>query len=143
MKKVIVVLMIGILNLSCKAQQPILKDLSKDNDTNYIFARINPANIITKELYNRGLFATIYEISDSKATPDNFSEGTEEFLLSYIISIVEDGDYYSGSKLYKLEGLIYPRILEVKETSYPKFSVTIEHGIYGNRKTESFILEGK
>lgn len=142
MKKVIVILMIGFLNPICFGQTGKIKDLSNDIEMNYIFARINPENIVIKKLYNSGLYVTIYQISDSKATPENFSEGTEEFLISYIISITEDGDYYTGSKLYKLEGLIYPENLEIKELVYPKFLVSIEHGFYNKRKLESFIFDG-
>lgn len=124
--------------VNCKAQK--IKDLSSNQEMNYIFARIYTKSI-TKELYDGILFVTIYEISDSNATPEDFSEG-EEFLYSYLISVIPDGDYYSYSKLYKVEGLINPKILEIKETIFPMFSIKIEHGDYKNRKIEVFEFEG-
>ena len=109
---------------------------------NYIFSRIDyTKGIINKELYNRGLFVTVFEISDSKATP---KERMEDFLRSYIISVTPDGDYYSYSNLYKIEGLIIPKVLEIKETTAPNFSIKIEHGSYrdNKRKIEIFEFEG-
>jgi len=107
---------------------------------NYVFARIYTKSK-TKELYNKGLFVTIYKMSDSKATP---KERIEDFLSSYIISVRPDGDYYSYSKLYKIEGLIIPKIIEIKETVAPNFSIKIEHGSYrdNKRKMEIFEFEG-
>ena len=111
-------------------------------DINYIFARINLKNIISKELYDRGIFIKIFEISDSKATLKIISEGTEEFLSSYIISVVSDGDYYTGSKLYKVEGLLNPKIIEIQKESYPNFIINIEYGKSKNRKIEILKFEG-
>ena len=78
---------------------------------------------------------------DSKVTPENFSEG-DEFLQSYMISVTPDGDYYTNSKLYKIEGLCNPKILEIKETTFPKFLIKVEHGLFNDRKTKLFELEG-
>ena len=40
----------------------------------------------------------------------------EDFLSSYLVSVIPDGDYYSYSKLYKIEGLYNPKVIEIKET---------------------------
>tara|TARA_R110001583_G_scaffold147991_2_gene299976 strand:- start:5698 stop:6051 length:354 start_codon:yes stop_codon:yes gene_type:complete len=115
--------------------------MSRNEEMNYIFARIYPENIIRKELFKNGLYVTIFKISDSKVTPENFSEG-DEFLQSYMISVTPDGDYYTNSKLYKIEGLCNPKILEIKETTFPKFLIKVEHGLFNDRKTKLFELEG-
>ena len=128
--------------LSCSSQNLIIKDFSDKKDINYIFARINLKNIISKELYDRGIFIKIFEISDSKVTPDKEFDGTEEFFSSYIISVTPDGDYYSGSKLYKVEGLLNPEIIEIQEETYPNFIINLEYGALKNRKIKAIKFEG-
>ena len=127
--------------LSCTSQNVTLKSLDSLNEMNYIFSRINPSNIIQKDLFGRSTFVKIFEISDSKITPETFLEG-HEFFISYFISVNPDGDYYSYSKLFKLEGLINPIVKEIKEISAPDFSIKIEHGTDSNRKMETIKLEG-
>tara|TARA_B110000240_G_scaffold198066_1_gene256137 strand:+ start:3685 stop:4116 length:432 start_codon:yes stop_codon:yes gene_type:complete len=141
MRKIITLITL-LTFLSCSSQNLKIKDFSDKKDINYIFARINLKNIISKELYDRGIFIKIFEISDSKATLKNISEGTEEFLSSYIISVVSDGDYYTGSKLYKVEGLLNPKIIEIQKESYPDFIINIEYGTSKNRKIEILKFEG-
>jgi len=63
-------------------------------------------------------------------------------LSSYFISVTTDGDYYSGSKSFKIEGVYNPKIIEIKESSFPKFSVKIEHGPAKKRKTVLIEFEG-
>tara|TARA_B110001450_G_C17647014_1_gene491648 strand:+ start:1697 stop:2128 length:432 start_codon:yes stop_codon:yes gene_type:complete len=141
MRKIITLITL-LTFLSCSSQNLKIKDFSGKKDINYIFARINLKNIISKELYDRGIFIKIFEISDSKATLKIISEGTEEFLSSYIISVVSDGDYYTGSKLYKVEGLLNPKIIEIQKESYPNFIINIEYGKSKNRKIEILKFEG-
>ena len=125
---------------SCKSQEISVKDLANEVDMNYIFARINPTQISSTSLYNNGLFVNIYKLSDSKITPEKFKE---DFLSSYLVSVIPDGDYYSYSKLYKIEGLYNPKIIEVKETQgLFNFIIKIEFGIYNNRQIQNFELEG-
>jgi hypothetical protein len=125
---------------SCKSQEILVKDLANEVDMNYIFARINPTQISSTSLYNNGLFVNIYKLSDSKITPEKFKE---DFLSSYLVSVIPDGDYYSYSKLYKIEGLYNPKIIEVKETQgLFNFIIKIEFGIYNNRQIQNFELEG-
>ena len=125
---------------SCKSQEILVKDLANEVDMNYIFARINPTQISSTSLYNNGLFVNIYKLSDSKITPEKFKE---DFLSSYLVSVIPDGDYYSYSKLYKIEGLYNPKVIEVKETQgLFKFIIKIEFGIYNNRQIQNFELEG-
>ena len=139
MKKTIQNLFLFFLISNCTAQD--IKDLSKNKEMNYIFARINPKNTVSKELYKGGLFVTIYELSDSKATPSKYME---DFLTSYIISVIPDGDYYyPGSKLYKIEGLAIPEILEIKEINPPNsFTIKIEYGVVGEKKVKTFNFDG-
>ena len=109
---------------------------------NYIFARIHDAAPFSQKLFKRGLFVRIFELSDSKATPEGLFEGYEGTVSSFIISVSPDGDYYSGSELYKIEGLIMPKITAVKELEFPFFSVEIEHGFYDQRETKIFEFNG-
>jgi len=141
MKKVIFILILCLTFWSCSSQEILVKNLDDNSEMNYIFSRINPTTIYKDELYKGGLYITIYEMSDSKATP---KERIEDFLSSYIISVRPDSDYYSYSKLYKIEGLIIPKIIEIKETVAPNFSIKIEHGSYrdNKRKMEIFEFEG-
>ena len=125
---------------SCKSQEILVKDLSNEADMNYIFARINPTQTRSTILYNYGLFVNIYKFSDSKIT---LEKEMEDFLSSYLVSVTPDGDYYSYSKLYKIEGLYNPKIIEVKETEgLDKFKIKIEFGAYNNRQIQNFELEG-
>jgi len=142
MKKLVLIL--TLLTINCNSQELKVIELVEEeySEMKYIFARIVPEFTVQKELYKGGLFLTIFLISDSKATPEKIFPGTEEFLDSYFVSITEDGDYYSGSKLYKIEGLINPKILEIKETNYPKFYIKIEHGFNKNKRIKLFEFKG-
>jgi len=128
--------------IRCTSQNIKIKDYTNTAEMSYFFARINPTNIITKELYDRGLYIKVFEISDSKATPENSFDETDEFLSSYIISIVPDGDYYTSSKLYKLEGLLNPKIIEIRKEIYPNFLIIIESGTFKTKKIETFKFNG-
>ena len=128
--------------LSCKAQKVLVKDISNNVDMNYLFARLDSKDILNKELWNGGQYVKVFKISDSKATPENYFEGTDEVLTSLIISTVPDGDYYTNSKLYKIEGLCNPTILEIKEEEQFRFSIKIEYGAFNEREVEVFELVG-
>ena len=128
--------------LSCKAQKVVVKDISNNVDMNYLFARLDSKDIFNQELWNGGQYVKVFKISDSKATPENYFEGTDEVLTSLIISTVPDGDYYTNSKLYKIEGLCNPTILEIKEEEQFKFSIKIEYGAFNKREVEVFELVG-
>ena len=128
--------------LSCKAQKVVVKDISNNVDMNYLFARLDSKDIFNQELWNGGQYVKVFKISDSKATPENYFEGTDEVLTSLIISTVPDGDYYTNSKLYKIEGLCNPTILEIKEEEQFRFSIKIEYGAFNKREVEVFELVG-
>jgi hypothetical protein len=129
---------------SCVSQEQILKkiDLSSQQELNYIFSRIVEKKSTVKLLYKEGLFVSIIEISDSKATPENLFEGYYVSVSSFYISVFPDGDGYKSSKLHKIEGLIHPKIIDISETKYPNFKVKIEHTSYDERVSEIFELEG-
>jgi hypothetical protein len=142
MKKIITVLILPFFFINCKAQNLNLLDISNKPDINYMFANIRTDSIIEKELWKGGQFVKIFKMTDYKATPEDYFEGYDGVLESLIISSMPDGDYYTSSKLYKVEGLCNPKILEIKEDDYPKFSIKIEHGFFDNRKIEIFIIKG-
>ena len=140
--KYIIAILFTFSFLSCKAQVLEIKDLSNQQGLNYILANILIERTYKKELFKGGQYLTIFQINDSKITPSNYFEGTDEILDSYLISVVPDGDYYPGSKLYKIGGILNPKILEIKEIISPKFIIKIEHGVYDKRKIETFEFEG-
>ncbi|PWK20941.1 hypothetical protein [Xanthomarina spongicola] len=142
MKKTITILLLMLFCLSCKAQKVVVKDISNNVDMNYLFARLDSKDIFNQELWNGGQYVKVFKISDSKATPEKYFEGTDEVLTSLIISTVPDGDYYTNSKLYKIEGLCNPTILEIKEEEQFRFSIKIEYGAFNEREVEVFELVG-
>ena len=128
--------------LGCNAQQKY--DLSNSEvKMNYIFSRMYNEKPLHKDLFNKSLFLSVYKFSDSKISKGNIISGTDESLDSYLISLSPDGDGYSASKLYKIEGVYNPKIIEIKEGKYPLFTITVAHGTVGNRKTESFQFKGE
>lgn len=84
----------------------------------------------------------IFRFSDSKTSTESLSLETEEFYDSYLVSISPDDDFYTKSKLYKIEKLFNPKILEIKEGEYPFVKLKVEYGFAKKRKTESFELKG-
>lgn len=125
---------------SCKSQENVI-EISNFNETNYLISNIIKTLKISKEMFKGSFYINIFEISDSKISEKNINEG-EEVLSSYLISCIPDGDYYSSSKLFKIQGLLNPKIKNIKERKYPYFEILIEYGEFNNIKTESFILEG-
>ncbi|SFO33180.1 hypothetical protein SAMN04488519_105294 [Algoriphagus ornithinivorans] len=118
------------------AQQVKLKDLTEDSKANYFFANIQNVEFLSYPLFERALFINAILIYDSEATPADYFEGTDEVLSSILISIRPDGDYYTESKLYKLEGLENPKILAIQEGVFPDVIVEVEYGKKNKRKTE-------
>ncbi|AOW09796.1 hypothetical protein [Flavobacterium gilvum] len=142
MKKTITLFVLSFFFLNCKSQNLKVKNLEKKVELNYVIANLQIDNTVQKELWDRSQFIKIFTISDSKATPKGLFEGTDEVLSSLIISATPDGDYYTKSKLYKIEGINNPKITEIKEGKFPEFSITIEHGFYDKRKSETFKFKG-
>ena len=142
MKTTILTIFIALIGLKTIAQNPVKQlDLSDNTELNYVFSRMNTENIQTKILYEGGLHIKLFSISDSKVTAEDFSEGTEEFLESYYISISPDGDAYTSSRLIKLEGLVFPEIISISESQFPAFSITMEQGFKGNRSQHSVLIK--
>ena len=139
--KYIITILLTFLFFSCKAQLPKVKNLSNHQQLNYIFANIFPEKTIKKELFQGSFYVNIFQMSDSKATPKGYFGDGHEILYSFIVSVIPDGEY-SSSALYKIEGLIIPKIIEIKESTYPKFIIKIEHGSFlEKRKVKSFEFE--
>lgn len=111
-------------------------DISKEKNANYILSNIIFDKTYEKKLWNGAIYLKSYTITDSKATSKDFSEGSDEILSSVLISLTPDGDYYTNSNLYKIEGICNPKIIEITELSYPEFSIKIEYGNNNNRITE-------
>ncbi len=111
---------------SCKAQNPKLIELSDVNQLNYYLANIWKGPILQKEIYSNGFYIKVFEMEDSKATPKDLFEGYDGVLSSLLVSVMPDGDYYTKSRLYKIQSMLNPTNIEINETSYPKFSIKIE-----------------
>lgn len=127
---------ICLLFLNCKAQSIIVKDVSNNQNLNYILSNLELEKTFKSELWNEAIYLKAYTITDSKATSKDFSEGSDEILSSLLISLTPDRDYYTNSNLYKIEGIYNPKILEITELNYPEFSIKIEYGNYNERITE-------
>lgn len=141
MKKVIAFLFV-FFALICNAQNDIkVTALTPNTELNYIIS-----NLLVCEkkasLYNGAFYVDLFLMSDSKATPSEFSPESCEILYSFLVSIKPDGDYYSWSKLYKIEGMYDPKIVEIIEIKYPSFYVKIEHGAFDDRNVELFEFSG-
>lgn len=133
MKKLLILYTI-IISSICSAQ---IKEIS-DYYSNYILATIYRTDYLNYQIYNRSLFLNIFSINDSKGTStDSFNE-TDEVLQALIISVSPDGDYYTTSKLYKIDELIFPKIVEINETKYPEFIIKIETGMNNNRIVKEY-----
>jgi len=136
MKKIIIFFLLSLSFLNCSISQKLkVEDVSDNLDLNYILANIW-TNSVNEELWNGGQYIKVFKMNDSKATPEGYFEGYDGVLESLLISAMPDGDYYTLSKLYKIVGILNPKIIEIKENNFPKFSVKIEHGPAKNRKTE-------
>ena len=129
--------------MSCSAQGKFeVNDISAKSELNYVISNILPNQFHFQEIYQGGLFVKVFQIADSKATPEETFEEYDGVLSSFLISVSPDGDYYTTSKLYKIEGLLNPVIKTISEIDYPEFSVKIEYGSADNRKTKEFIFKG-
>jgi hypothetical protein len=140
MKKIIIVLSCLFTLFCCKAQKNVI-DISEFKKTNYLISNIINTEIVLKEMFKGSFYVNIFEISDSKISKKTINEGVE-VLSSYLISCIPDGDYYTSSKLFKIQGLLNPKIKNINEREYPYFDLLIEYGEFNLRKTESFIIEG-
>lgn len=140
MKTIFTFIAVLLVHTNCMAQ---LKDLSADNSSNYILSNINKVDYLNDELYNGSLFVSVFTMSDSRIDPKGLFNDTDEVLSSVLISIIPDGDYYTSSKLYKIEGLVAPEIVQITETQYPDLVITVESGFYKDRKQISYTLDGK
>ncbi|WP_300024092.1 hypothetical protein [uncultured Maribacter sp.] len=138
--KFIVILSVFIFVSSCRGQQKII-DLSDSQNLSYYIANIKKCNFLKKNMFDDSFFISIFEILETRTDINNFSEG-KELSSSYLISILPDGDYYSSSKLFKIEGLINPKIVEILEKEYPKFNLMVETGNYNERIIEIYNLDG-
>ncbi|WP_026946305.1 hypothetical protein [Algoriphagus marincola] len=69
------------------AQEVKLKELSEDSKANYFFANIQSGEFLSYPVFERALFINAFLIYDSKATPTDYFEGTDEILSSILISI--------------------------------------------------------
>jgi hypothetical protein len=127
---------------TCLGQNVNVRDLSDESQANYFLANINRVKFLSHQLFEGGLYINAFIIDDSKATPTGFFEETEEILSSILISIMPEVDYYTKSKLYKIEGLENPKIVSLKEKEFPEFMMTLESGPVENRQTFEYNLRG-
>ncbi|GEM_PF-1472133 len=130
------------IEFTCTAQEAKIIELTSDETANYLLANITEINYSYQEVFNRSFFVNIYTVNDSKATPLDYFEEYDGILSSILISIIPDGDYYSQSKLFKIEGLENPKIVSLKEKEFPEFVLSVESGPVKNRRTIEYKLWG-
>lgn len=128
--------------ISCKSQEGYI-EINHNEDLKYYLSSINELNVNSYSMYSNAVFLKIFIMDDSKATPDDFFEGYDGILQSLLITINPDGDYYTQSKLFKIEGVLNPQIVEIKELEYPNFKIVIEIGNVNDRVQKSFDLNAK
>lgn len=143
MKHSFLTLIFLLLCFASKAQASLVKDLSDEKSANYLLANIKEVNYRHHDLFDRSLFVSIFTITDSKATPEGYFEGNDGVLCSLLVTVLPDGDYYSQSKLLKIEGLENPKVKGISEVKYPMFDVLVETGPAGAREDKVFQLDGK
>ncbi|QDH80188.1 hypothetical protein FKX85_14525 [Echinicola soli] len=143
MKLFIVIILTSACLLNFKAQSSVVQDISDELSLNYVLSNIDKVDYSFYGLYERSFFVSVYTIFDTKATPKGYFEGHDSVLSSVLVSVMPDGDYYTKSNLYKIEGLLDPKVQGIAETTYPDFELLVEHGKYGNRKTEKYKLHFK
>lgn len=130
----------SLTDFFCYAQGNVI-DLTSNEDLNYYLSNIAEVNTNSYNLFSDAIFINVITVHDSKATPDNYFEGYDSVLQSVLITITPDGDYYTKSKLFKIEGLEAPKLIAIKEQQYPNFEITLESGPFKKRRTKSFILQ--
>lgn len=138
--KKIIWLVIILLSYGCGAQKDMI-DLSDNYEANYFLSNITQCHAVVKEMFDSSFYINIFEISDSSITQKNNTE-TEQVLSSYLITIIPDGDYYTSSKLIKIEGLMNPKIMKIVEFEYPRFKIVIEYGAFNNRVKQDYEIVG-
>lgn len=136
-------LFIPLLSFICCSSQdlPKLQNISDRQELNYYLSNMTESIVLRKALYKGEFYLNLFKMDDSKATPEDLFEESDEILESILIAIIPDGDYYTRSELYKIEGLSNPVILDVLESGYPNIELIVNHGFEGQEKTESFKLE--
>lgn len=142
MKKIFGILTFIGIAISCQAQNIKVKDLSNDIDLNYLLASVLPEKTICKDIFNGGLYIKVFQLNDTKATKEEIFEGYDGVASSFLVSVMPDGDYYTTSNLFKIEGLINPFIKSLSEGAYPEFTITLEYGLEDNRKIKEFSFKG-
>ncbi|WP_139316502.1 hypothetical protein [Algoriphagus marinus] len=131
-----------LLNLDDTWKAPEVIELSMHETANYLLANIKEINYSYQEVFNRSFFVNVYTVNDSKATLQGYFEEYDGILSSILISIIPDGDYYSQSKLFKIEGLENPKIISLIEKEFPEFILAVESGPLENRKTFEYKFKG-
>lgn len=118
MKKYIYSGIIALLFMSCfsqslYAQNAEVKDISTSQNLNYIFANTFWGEVEKFDLPTYQV--TIVRQGAPLETPEDYFDGTDEILMNLYVSIAQDGEY-SGSKLYEIPLLAYPKVLKVEQS---------------------------
>ncbi len=142
MKKFIGILFFIVTAISCDAQNNYVKNLSENIDLNYLLASVLPEKTVSKDIFNGGLYVKVFQLNDTKATEKEMFDGYDGVASSFLVSVMPDGDYYTTSKLFKIEGLVNPIIKSISESSYPEFIITIEYGLLDEKKIKEFKFKG-
>ena len=123
---------------SCTAQKEIF-DYTDKSDINYILSSMRKPLKVNQSLFDDAYFLSVFEMDDSKVSINNQNE-SDEIYSSVFVSITPDGDYYTSSKLYKIEKLRSPKLLSIVEKDFFKIEIFIEHGNINSRQKSKFII---
>ena len=137
MKNLIIFSAFFFVFTNCKSQSIEIFDISNKKELNYIVANIDISNIKKKSLYDGAFFITIFQMYDLKI---NYDTETDEVFRSLLISISPDGDYYTNSKLLKIENLIKPNIIDINQKEYPNIVLNIEYGNFKDRRIKNLAI---
>ena len=120
--------------VGCNAQSNLVKDISEEKKTNYFLAVLDIDKTKQFRLNKGDFYVKTYIIYDSNATKEEHFEEYDGVIQSVLISIIPDGDYYTDSKLFKIEGLYNPRVLSVNKTEDENYVISIESGLSNKKK---------
>lgn len=139
--KILIKLFLLFSITTCAAQTKVI-DYSGKKEINYILSNLKRPHKLSQPIYNGAYFLSVYEITDSRASIKNLNE-SEEIFSSIFISLTPDGDYYTTSRLYKIERLMNPEIISIEEMVFPKLEISIEHGNQNYRKIDKLVISGE
>ncbi|EAR16723.1 hypothetical protein [Robiginitalea biformata] len=117
-----------------------LTDESDKEELTYVLSNIQRTVEGHKSIFDGAFYFRVYQIWDSRGTPEGTFPGSEEAYSAYYIAVSPDGDYYVGAELFKVGGLIAPEWLGIEPQQYPEVKIRFRHGPHNQRKVVEYVL---